>query len=1061
MKKIIEIFAKNRLLVNVIIIITLALGVYAFINIKKEAFPSTDFDVIVVQIIYPGASPEDVEQNAMIPIEDELQTIAGIDEFYSLIVENAGILTIRIDMELKDTRPVKDEIFRKIQNAPNVSRDIQEIKIIEANADKMPIYNFGIHFKEGIEGDEKELYDISKKLERELKYVDGVANIEVYGRSDPEIQIIANPYKLREYYISLTEIIQALSLRNIRSTSGSIKPTEYDNIDNKNKLLVTTGQFENPLSITNLIIRSIFNGKPVRLSDVAEVKEFFAKKNVFMRVNKTDGYSINIIKKEDADIIKTINNVNKFLEENKNIIPENIEISVMGNNSRTINDLLNAVTSNIAGGFVIIFLILIIFLDFKSAIFTSLGMIIVISVSMIYMKYSNITFNTISLAGIITVLGMIVDNSIVVSENIFNYHQKGFKGLDATKSAVGEVFMPMLVSTLTTVAAFTPMIFVSGTMGRLINQYPKVVIVALITSIFQAILLLPNNLITKDNLKTLTGMDAIIYKVHKKKNPLDFDKDKLFNILKIPFKKLLTFTLKIRYLIIILFIAILIFSIMISKSIFSKFTLVYDTSADVIVININTGIGSSIYKTKEYLSKIENVIYETIDNKDLIAVYSLAGKQLDKNSVEISEELNNLAGTMIYLVPANNREKTAFDIIDDLNLAIDKSKIKEELELLTINTKLVINPGKAIDMKIIGNDTLKAQEVKNKMKEKLLSLSGVINYDDDDKIGEEELRVIFNYDKMAELGLNVSIAARELRAVYSGIVATSIQQFDNRLDFRVKLDEKYTHNTNTLYNLLIPNTYGRLIYLKDIATIQITNNKSSIMHYNGKKSITMTADIIQGENTALQVMYIMKDYFNSISKDYQGISVDFSGEVKETSGSIIGLAWGYLFAIIAIYVVLLLQFNKFVQPLMILGIIPFGIIGVILAFAIHKMPMSFVGGIGIVGLAGVVVNNGIIMIDLINRIIENGNIKDKRDVFNAIVEGASERFRAIFLTTITTIFGLLPTVYGIGGRADLIVPIVMALAYGLLFASLLTLILLPCLFMVSADLKLVKIDYKD
>ena len=309
-------------------------------------------------------------------------------------------------------------------------------------------------------------------------------------------------------------------------------------------------------------------------------------------------------------------------------------------------------------------------------------MIIVISVSMIYMKYSNITFNTISLAGIITVLGMIVDNSIVVSENIFNYHQKGFKGLDATKSAVGEVFMPMLVSTLTTVAAFTPMIFVSGTMGRLINQYPKVVIVALITSIFQAILLLPNNLITKDNLKTLTGMDAIIYKVHKKKNPLDFDKDKLFNILKIPFKKLLTFTLKIRYLIIILFIAILIFSIMISKSIFSKFTLVYDTSADVIVININTGIGSSIYKTKEYLSKIENIIYETIDNKDLIAVYSLAGKQLDKNSVEISEELNNLAGTMIYLVPANNREKTAFDIIDDLNLAIDKSKIKEELELL-------------------------------------------------------------------------------------------------------------------------------------------------------------------------------------------------------------------------------------------------------------------------------------------------------------------------------------------------------------------------------------------
>lgn len=1012
---------------------------------------------MLVQVIYPGASPEDVEYNAIIPIEDELQTIAGIDEFYSLIIENAGIITIRIDMELKDSRPVKDEIFRKLQNVPNISKDVEEIKITEANANKMPIYNLGIHFKEGMQGNEKELYDISKILEKELKYVDGVANIEVYGRTDPEIQIIANPQKLREYYISLSEIIEVLSLRNIRSTSGSMKPAETESIDYKNKLLVTTGQFENPLSITNLIVRSIFNGNPVKISDIAEVKEIFADKNVYMRVNKMDGYSINIIKKEDADIIKTIDNVNKFLEENKKIIPENIEISVMGNNSRTINDLLNAVSSNIVGGFIIIFAILLIFLDFKSAVFTSLGMLIVSAVSMIYMEYSGITFNTISLAGIITALGMIVDNSIVVSENIFNYHQRGFIGLEAIKNSVCEVFMPMLVSTLTTVAAFVPMIFVSGTMGRLINQYPKVVIVALITSIFQAVLLLPNNLITKSELK---GIYNINNDKKRFKNPLNFDKDKLFNILKIPFKKLLTFMMKIRYFVIIFFITLLIFSIIISKSIFSKFTLIYDTSADVIVINIDVGIGSSIHKTKEYLSKLENIIYETVDNKDLIAVYSLVGKQLDKNQADISEELNNLAGTMIYLVPANNRKKTAFDIVDDLNLAIERSKIKNDLELITVNTKLVINPGKAVDIKIIGNDTLAAQEVKNKMKEKLLSLGGIINYDDDDKIGEEELRIIFDYDKMAKLGLNVAYVARELRAAYAGIVATSIQRFDNRLDFRVRLDSKYTYDTNTLYNLLIPNTYGRLIYLKDIAAIDITNNKSSIMHYNGKKSITMTADIVQGENTALQVMYNMRDYFNSISKDYPSISINFSGEVKETSGSIVGLIWGYLFAIIAIYVVLLLQFNKFVQPLMILGIIPFGVIGVILAFAIHRMPMSFVGGIGIVGLAGVVVNNGIIMIDLINRILESGNIKNKDDVFNAIVEGASERFRAIFLTTITTIFGLLPTVYGIGGRADLIVPIVMAMAYGLLFASLLTLILLPCLFMVSADLNLVRINYK-
>lgn len=829
MDRIIELFAKNRLLVNVIILVTLAVGIYSYLNIKKEAFPSTDFDVMIVQVIYPGASPEDVEQNAMIPIEDELQTISGIDEFYSIIIENAGILTIRIDMNLKDSRPVKDEIFRRLQNAPNVSKDVSEIKIYEANANRLPIYNLGIRFKEGMEGSEKELYDVSKRFEKELKYVDGVANIEVYGRTDPEIQILADPYKLREYYTSLSEIIQALSLRNIRSTSGSMKPQADDDLEEKNKLLVTTGQFQDPLSITNVIIRSIFNGQPVRIGDVARVEELFVDKSVYMRVNSKHGYSINIIKREDADILKTIENVNKYFENNKATIPSNIEIVPMADNSRTINDLLQAVSSNIITGFIIIFIILIIFLDFKSAIFTSLGMLIVISVSLIYMTYSGITFNIISLGGIITVLGMIVDNSIVVSENIFNYHQRGIKGIEATKSAVGEVFMPMFVSTLTTVASFVPIIYVTGTMGRLINQYPRVVIVALIVSIFQAVFLLPNNLITKEELTGITKRKRFNFK-----NPLDFDKDKLFDKLKAPFVKFLRFTLKFRYIVFTFFIITLIITLAIAKVIFSKFTLVYDTSADVIVVNIDAGVGSSIYKTEKYLQKVENIIYDTISTNDIIAVYSLLGKQLDKNTVEVSEEMDNIAGIMIYLVPSNNRKKIAYDIADDLTLAIEKSGIKDELALITVNTKLPINPGKAVDIKIIGNDTEMVREVKEKMKEHLLTLPGIINYDDDDKMGQEELRVIFDYDKMGEVGVNVAYAARELRAAYAGIVATSIQQFENKLDFRVRLDKQYTYDTNVINNLLIPNTYNRLIQLKDIADIYITNNQSSIKHYNGK-----------------------------------------------------------------------------------------------------------------------------------------------------------------------------------------------------------------------------------
>lgn len=1060
MGKIIELFEKNRLLVNVMIIIIIAAGIYSYFNIQKEAFPAADFDILIMQVVYPGASAQNVEQNAVIAIEDELQSINGINEFTSMIIENAAIITVRLDMEIKDTRPIKDEIFRKMQNVPNISKDVSSINITEADPRLLPIYNLGVSFKEGMEGDEKELYYFSKNLEKELKNVDGVANVQVEGRTDPEIQILVNSDSLHKYYVSLTEIVNSLALRNVRATSGILKSdlgelTENFSDTNKNKILATVGEFEYPMEVTNVIIRSVFNGKTVRIDDIAEVEETFIDKSVYMKVDRSYGYSLNIVKKGNSDIISTIKNVNKFLKDNADMIPNNIEVTTISDSSRTINDLINSVTSNLIGGFAIIFIILIVFLDFKSALFTSLGIFIVLFVSLIYMWKSDITFNVISLVGIITVLGMIVDNSIVVSENVFNFRQKGYRGIEATKRAVENVFMPILVSTLTTIVAFLPMLFVSGTMGKFINQYPKVVIVALLASLFQAVLILPNNLLTKEKLKGINSTQKS-KKKGKWKNILDFDRDKLFDKMKIPFTAFLKRMLKIRYVVVIFFVVLLGLSVFLANDSFEKFILLYDTSSDAIVINIDTEIGTPASKTAEYIERLENIIDTTIDKNYVISVYSLIGKHLDENAVNISGELDNMAGITINLIPANERKKTAYLIVEDLNKEIEKNGMRNELKLLTVNTKLFVNPGKAVDIKIIGNDMTLAKEAKEKIKEHLLSLPGIINYDDDDKMGQDELKVTFDYDKIAELGVNVALVARELRTAYSGTVATSIQSLENKLDFRVRLDKKHAYDTNVLENLLIPNVYNRLLYLKDVAKIDITNSQASIKHFNGKKAITMNADIEQGKNTATRVMYSVRNYFKTISKDYPGVTIDFAGEVKETAKPIVGLAWGYLVAILGIYIVLLLQFNKFFQPIMILTIIPFGTIGVFLAFAAHRMPMSFVGAIGIVGLAGVVVNNGIIMIDLINRILENSKGATKETVFNSIVEGASERLRPIFLTTSTTIMGLLPTVYGIGGRADLIVPIVMALAYGLLFASLLTLILLPCVFMISFDLKLIK-----
>ena len=1046
MEKIIVFFAKKTMLVNIIVMAVLFVGAYSYFNLQKESFPSTDLDRILIAVTYPGATPLDVEQNAVIPIEEQLQGIAGIDEYETTIIENIAIIMVKLDESLPNRQPVKDKIFREMQNVPDLSSDVDEVTTYDLNPANMSIYTLGVHFKEGMEGEERELFDVSQRLENELVRLDGVSEIRISGRTDPEVHIYANPIKLQQNYISITDIVNSLSIRNVRATGGDIENA------GKEQTVVTYGEFINPQEAEDVIIRSTFNGQRVRVKDLATVQMGFEEKDVLMRVNKTSGYSLDVVKNENADIIKTIEEVDKYLKENADLIPENIQITVMGDNSRTINSLLKIVTSNLIQGFIIIFIALIIFLDFKSAIFTSLGMVITMFSCLIYMRATGITFNTMSLAAVITVLGMIVDNSIVVSENIFNFKQMGYKGLEATRLAVSDVVMPMLVSTLTTVAAFFPLLTISGIMGKILNIFPKIVIFTLSISLLQATLLLPNQLQDKeDKYKN--------YKPKKKKsrfkNPLDFDKDKLFDKMKIPYGATLEKLLHLRYLVIAAFVVLLIGSIFLAQNSFKNFVLIYDTSADTIVINIETPIGSTKDVTTEQISKIEDVISSVVQPEELIAIYTLVGQQVDQDI--ISEEKGSLAGIMVYLVPAAERKRTADDLVALINEAIDKTDIREHVPVFTMNTKGNVDPGDPVNIKIVGNNTELAKKAKTEIRDYLSTIQGVINIDDDDKIGKDELRIIFDYDKIAQLGVNVSKVASEVRAAYTGTVATYIQELENKLDFRVMFDKQYTYDTEYLNKLLIPNSQNRLIYLENLATVQVTNGLSTLKHYNGERTITITADIEYGQNTSQQVMNAISERFKNFSREYRGLKLDFGGEAKETVKALRQLLFSFAMAFIFVYIILLLQLNRFIQPIMIMIIIPFGLIGVLLGFALHRMPLSFMGIVGIVGLAGVVVNNGIILVDVINNIIDRGVQGGKKGIKKAIVDGAKQRLRPVFLTTITTVVGLLPTAWGIGGRADLIIPIVMALAYGLLFSSLLTLIFLPCMFMIMFDLRLIKI----
>lgn len=1044
MKQIFAYFAHHRILVNIIVLLVVLGGGLSLMNTKQESFPSTELDMMFISVVYPGAAPVDVEINAVVPIEEELQKIVGIDKYTSSIVENAAIIKIELDQNSKNTQPIKDEIYRKMQNVPDVSPDVEEINVIDANPNLMSVYTIGVHVKEGTDGTQADVYKYVDMLEKKLIRLEGVAEVRMNGYVDPEVHIYVKPDRMRSEYISLYEIVESIRKRNVRLTGGDIQSFQKD------ETVVTIGEFENPMDVAEVIVRSSFDGKRIRVKDVADVKEAFEEQNVFMYVNKTPGVSLSIVKKETADIINTINVVDRFLAGNQDSLPDNLEITVIQDNSKTIRSLLNVVSSNLISGFILIFVILMIFLDTKSAIWTSVGMFLIILSTFIFMKLMDISFNTISLAAIITVLGMIVDNSIVVSENIFNFKNKGLKPMNAIISGVMDVVAPLVISSVTTITAFAPMLMVSGIMGKFINQFPKVIIFAIIVSLMQALFILPNQL--SERRKKIKKPNA----KEKKK----FDKEKLFDPARKVFGKLLYASLKIRYIILMAFVLLLVFSVFLARDSVANFVLMYDNSADAIYIDIDAGVGTPLEKTREIISELENIALSCVTKEELVSLYALVGKNVDTGVV--SEETGNLGGIMVYLVPVAERKRTAEEITSIIQEKVAKTDISQRVDLVKIATKgSGPQAGKAVDIKIIGNNVNYAAEIKNEIKTYLATLPGVYNIDDNQKPGKTEMVVRFNYEKLANLNINVATVSSEIRTAYNGMVATSLQRIDKKLDFRVQFADIATRDETFLKSLLIPNSNGRLIRLGDIARIEKAPGLATLQHYDGDRAVTVDADIETGKNTAKKVMQDTAEKFKDIPKRYEGMSLKFTGEVEETMDSLKALVVSFGVAIFLIYLVLLFQFGKVVQPLLVLIIIPFGLIGVLIAFAIHGMPLSFMGFIGIIGLAGVVVNNGIVMVDLINKIMDENGSSDKKAIIESVVEGAQARFRPVMLTSLTTILGLLPTVYGIGGRADVIVPIVMALAYGLLFATVLTLIFLPCLFVTAVDFGLIKPTEKD
>ncbi|MBN2545153.1 MAG: efflux RND transporter permease subunit [Spirochaetes bacterium] len=1060
MKKLINFFARNSLLVNLITWGIIIGSIFLASGIKQDLFPESDSDAMLISVAYPGASARDVELNVTRPLEDKLKTISGIDKYNSTSVENNCRIFVRIDENLKNTQKVKDEIRRKMTSISGLPGEVEDIDVKDLSPEYISVYEIGLYLEKDSQLTEEDLYLYADRLERELLKLSNVSDVTIEGDREKEVKISVDPKKMSDYKISLADITSSIQSRNVREAGGTIESVTGTHD------IVSIGQFDDPMDVKDVIIRSNFEQEQVTVKDIADVEYGFTDETVLSRINGNKGVYIKVKKKAESDIVKTAQEVKQFVQDVKKELPAGLEIISISDESQTITSLMKVVKSNAFLGFCLVFILLIIFLrNFKVSFWVAFGIPTSTFMTLAIMSSLDFTLNIMTLGTIAMLLGIMVDDGIVISESIVKYKANGYNSIDAAYYGLKEVAAPVFVSVFTTIVAFLPLLTIKGMMGKFVFVLPIVVLITLAVSFIEATIMLPAHLVLGKNKKP-----------KKTDKP---EKKNWFNQLENAYKKSLKGILKFRYLVVLFFILIFIFIIFISGNSLKKFRLMNNSVSDSfqVSLTLDEKLGGTIYETAAYVDTIEKEIEKNLTSNELLSIQSSVGHS-QSSPMSLTGSHTNEAIITVNLVPETERKRKAGAIVKELKNILNTKNYRDFTEMTVKTVVRGPDAGSAVDLKLLSTNDNEAVKFMNEIKAYLNNIEGIINVKDNIEEARSELTLKFDYKKMAMLNVNVQTVAKTVRTAYYGTVATTLIQNSQELDFRVLVSEKneIARNEKYLLNLLVSNNSGKLVKLKDFAYIKYNKSVYSIIHEDGYRVFEITADISLESNnfsqppagsgemsgdpgpqnnhklTSLQINRMIQNAFADKIKQNSYVDMKIGGEAEKSMEALSGLGIAFLMAVLLIYFTMVILFKNFSQPILVMLSIPFGIIGAIIAFNLHNMAIDFFGIVGFIGLSGIVVNDCIVIIDFLNKHFKKADTSDKASIINQISEGAKERLRAIVLTTVTTSAGLIPTVYGFGGSSPFVTPIALAIAYGLLFATLVTLFFIPSIYLIRLDM---------
>lgn len=1013
MTGLIRFFVNRRLFANLLTLLVIGGGILVTMNVRREAFPQVEFGIVTVETVWPGASPSEVERLVTTPLERAVKGIDGIKELGSVSVENRSILVIELDTNLASgeiDEAVRD-IERQVATVRDLPDDADPPTVREMESRQTPIIEVNMSGK-----DERVVRERARDLEDELVDLRGVAQVAKVGWRERQFLVEVKPEALRRLEVSLPEIARALTGRNVNLPGGKIKAKGDE------WLIRAVGEFETPEDIEPVIVRANDLGGHIRVRDVATVRDALSDVTVVNRSRGNRSIDLVVIKKADADAITTVDEVRTTVDAFAKKHGD-VELAFTNDFSIFVRRRLSIVVNNAWMGLGLVVAALLLFLSPRISFWTAVGIPFSLFCTILTMQVLGMTLNLITMMGFILVIGMLVDDAICVAENVHRYRQQGMNARDASVRGASEVMAPVAGSVLTTMAAFAPLAFMTGIFGKFIWAIPVIVILALGYSYLEAMIALPSH---------LAGGRTV---ASSKKERFDV----IANAYGWVIGKLLT----LRYAVALGVAVLLAGAGLLASTMDVK--LFGAEGIEVFLVRAQASAGTPLEETEKRFLEVEKAI-AALPAEELDSYTSQIGIQQQDPNDPFTKRGSHYAQAKVYLHPEVNRTRTADEIIEALRSAIGTEHGFERFYFARLNPGPPV--GKPVSVRFLADDFETLDELERMAREEIAKIDGVVDVESDLEPGKKELRVFVNEAAAAEAGVSPTDVAMSVRAAFDGLVATKVRTLDEEIEVRVLFpEEDRTRGRAALSDVRVPNRMGYLIPLKSLATVREDVGFTSIKHSDGKRTITLSGDVDPARTSSFRANAALQPALVERMKEFPEAQVSFTGEDEDTKESFQNLGRAFILAAGLIFLIIASVFGSIAQPSLVMLTIPLGLAGVVFAFFLHGQPLGFMAMMGCVGLAGVVVNNAIVLIDFVN-----ANRAGGMDLRTSIVDAARVRLRPILLTSVTTLAGLMPTAYGIGGNDPFVRPMALALSWGLAFSLLMTVFTLPSMILILDDL---------